>query len=165
MKYSSGLVTDLLYLNVFNLFDESEILKRDFGFISCWERDNGCCFNLSTQKIKKLLTIVMLLDSILFFLHLHFSFVFYPKWLTVEEFILRSNKKENFYYSFSRLFTHTFPASMPHTLRTLHTNLKTHNRKNPSILVQNETLHSKQCYIFSKCFFFQMTNHHMNRYL
>jgi len=41
---------------------------------------------------------------------------------------------------------------MPHALRTLHTNQKTHthNWQNPSILLQNETLHSKQCYLFSK---------------
>jgi len=37
MKYSSGIVTDLLYLNVFNLFDESEILK---GILDLYHAEN-----------------------------------------------------------------------------------------------------------------------------
>ncbi len=47
---------------------------------------------------------------------------------------------------------HTFSESMPHILRTLYTQIQknTHNGQNPSILLQNETLHSKQCYFFSK---------------
>ncbi len=46
---------------------------------------------------------------------------------------------------------HRFSESMPHILRTLHTNPKNiHNGQNPSFLLQNETSHSKQCYFFSK---------------
>jgi len=51
---------------------------------------------------------------------------------------------------------HTFSESMPHTLRTLHTkhtHTHTHNGKNPSIFLQNETLHSKQRYFFSEWYF------------
>ncbi len=52
-------------------------------------------------------------------------------------------------YSFLNCL-HTFSESVPHILRTLHTIQKTHNGQNPSILLQNETLQSKQCYFFSK---------------
>ncbi len=51
---------------------------------------------------------------------------------------------------------HTFSESMPHILRTLHTNPKKHTQwakplNSPEIsFFQNETLHSKQCYFFSK---------------
>ena len=54
---------------------------------------------------------------------------------------------------FSIVYTHFLKACL--MLSELYTQIKkhTHNGQNPSILLQNETLHSKQCYFFSKVYF------------
>ncbi len=55
------------------------------------------------------------------------------------------------YYSFSQLFTHIFWKHASYSQNSTHKSKKnTHNGQNPSIFLQNETLHSKQCYFFSK---------------
>ncbi len=51
---------------------------------------------------------------------------------------------------FSIVYTHFLKACL--IFSELYTQIQknTHNGQNPSILLQNETLHSKQCYFFSK---------------
>ena len=51
------------------------------------------------------------------------------------------------------VYTHFLKACL--ILSELYTQIKkhTHNGQNPSILLQNETLHSKQCYFSSKWYF------------
>ena len=54
---------------------------------------------------------------------------------------------------FSIVYTHFLKACL--IFSELYTQMQknTHNGQNPSILLQNETLHSKQCYFFSKWYF------------
>ncbi len=67
-------------------------------------------------------------------------------------FILRPERNACYgCYSFSQLFTHIFWKHASYSQNSTHKSKKnTHNGQNPSILLQNETLHSKQCYFFSK---------------